>query len=185
MDEVFRLELGPTMNYQASWNGYEHNALLLSRGGKDYLNAAYPLGVGFEFDARGVISDDLDGDGRMDLLVVESRGLTRTVQKVHVMRNRMQTDNHWIGVRLRARQDGLSPLGATVRVHTGGRTQIRQIVTGDSYNSQHAPVVHVGLGATDQVDHIEIHWSDGMVEKVQQPDVDEWHAVGARPITLR
>ena len=46
-----------------SWNGYEHNAMLLNLDGQAFANAAYLLGVGFEFDSRAVVSNDLDGDG--------------------------------------------------------------------------------------------------------------------------
>ena len=61
---------------EVSWNGYEHNALLLNEGEGLYLNVGYLMGVGFEFDSRSVVASDLDGDGRTDLIVVQMDQLT-------------------------------------------------------------------------------------------------------------
>ena len=36
-------------------------------------NVAYLLGVAFEYDGRAVVTDDLDGDGNVDLLVIEHK----------------------------------------------------------------------------------------------------------------
>ena len=47
---------------EVSWNGYEHNALLLNEGEGMYLNVGYLLGVGFEFDSRSVVATELIAD---------------------------------------------------------------------------------------------------------------------------
>ncbi len=52
-----------------SYGGYEQNRCYLNLGGTNFLEAGYLLGVGLEQDCRNVVVDDLDGDGRMDLLV--------------------------------------------------------------------------------------------------------------------
>ena len=50
--------------HEISWNGFEHNALLMNQGGKSFVNIGWLMGVSHEFDSRGVVSEDLDGDGR-------------------------------------------------------------------------------------------------------------------------
>lgn len=162
-----------------SWNGYEHNVLFMNRGGEAFENVAWLMDVGFEFDSRSVVSDDLDADGRKDLLVLENRwtgpGPNVFRQILHVLRNQLDTQNHWIGVRLREIGPGQSTIGAKVTLHGPFGVREVRIVTGDSYYAQHAPVVHFGLGAVTQVDAVEIRWPNGRVQRIPRPEVDRYH----------
>src|SRR5688500_9462267 len=49
---------------EMSWNGFEHNVLLMNEGGAGFLNVAHLMDVAFEFDSRNVVGDDLDRDGK-------------------------------------------------------------------------------------------------------------------------
>ena len=56
---------------------------------------------------RAVVADDLDLDGRVDLLVVEHDYEGRSNKpRLHLLRNRWPGENNWIGVRLAARAGG-------------------------------------------------------------------------------
>ena len=159
-----------------SWNGYEHNALLLNLNGRDFLNVGFLMGVGCEFDSRAVVSNDLDGDGQLDLLVTQyefdGRGFVMTL---HVYRNTLSTANHWIGVRLQPMAQAAVTVGARIRVLSQGTEQIARIVTGDSWGAQHANQVHFGLGAIDAVEALEIRWPDGQLQRIENPAVDRYH----------
>src|SRR5439155_1099659 len=52
-----------------SYGGYEKNRLYLNRRGMAFVEIGHLMGVALEQDSRNVVADDLDGDGRMDLLV--------------------------------------------------------------------------------------------------------------------
>ena len=158
-----------------SWNGFEHDCLLLNHGGRGFSSVGYLMGVGFEFDSRNVAGDDLDGDGRVDLLVVEKPLDAPPV--LHVLRNTAANANHWIGVRLREHGPGRSPIGARVTVASGPVPHVARLVVGDSYKTQHAPVVHFGLGAADRVEAIEVRWPDGTITRRASPAVDRYHAI--------
>jgi hypothetical protein len=54
-----------------------------------------------------------------------------------------------------------TPIGATVTVKVGGRTQRRDLASGDSFMSSHDPRLHFGLGAADRADAVEVRWPDG------------------------
>jgi enediyne biosynthesis protein E4 len=183
--KLFEVCLAELHGGDISWNGYEHNALLMNLGGKGFVDVAFLLGFAFEFDARSVLSDDFDGDGRMDLAVVENRmpqrGLTR--QTLHLLANRFDppgAKRHWIGVRLQGAA-GVSPIGAAVTLTSAKGTQPARVVTGDSLNCQHAPLVHFGLGEAADVTAIEIRWPNGMVTKLERPQVDRYHVVAPTP----
>ena len=155
-----------------SWNGYEHNALFLNKGyGEDFLGVGFLLGVAGEFDSRSVLTDDQDGDGLVDLLVVEYD--TKTFgQRVHVYRNEWPNAGNWIGVRLRG-----SAIGAKVTVKAGEKVWSRGLVTGDSFSTQKANVVHFGIGQLDTVDYLEVRWSDGKVTRLPTPKTNLYHEI--------
>ena len=140
------------------------------------------MGVGYEFDARGVLAPDLDLDGRRDLLVVRNdwiRGAGGVVpkQSLYCLRNELETGNHWIGVRLLAARPGVSPIGAKVILMAAGAKRERRVVTGDSYYGQSPAVAHFGLGETDRVAAIEVIWPDGTRTRIENPAVDRYHIV--------
>ncbi len=60
-----------------------------------------------------------------------------------------------------------------------GRAAVREIVTGDSYRSQHANTVHFGLGKADRVENVEIRWSNGQAVTLRDPDVNRHHSIRA------
>ena len=182
LEAYFRWALGALSRGEISWNGFEHDALLMNDGGKDFFEVGFPMGVAFEFDARGVVSDDLDGDGRLDLIVTEQRtAQLRTERQVlHVIQNKLPATGHWIGIRLREEGGGFSPIGAKVTVKSDRGRQVGQIVTGDSFLSQHSTTLHFGLGEIDRVEWVEVRWVNGTVKRFPNPRIDRYHSVKGR-----
>jgi hypothetical protein len=174
---LFNQVLGPYYDRRESWDGYQKNVLLMNLAGEGFTSVAWLLGVGHEYDARAVVSDDLDADGRVDLIVVEDRW--REGQLAHVYRNTLATPHHWIGVRLREEGPAKSPLGCKVTVETPGGKHVGVVTCGDSIHAQHAPVLHFGLGSHDRVDAIEVRWPNGRVRRVEKPAIDRYHAIRA------
>jgi hypothetical protein len=160
---------------QMSWNGFEHNCLFMNESGRGFLRVDFLMGVSIEADSRNVVSDDFDGDGRMDLLVLtvsrDGHGL-----KLHLLRNQWQSDHHWVGIRLHDFPDR-SPLGARVSVEYSGGRQTTSIVAGDSFYSQRATTAHFGLGDVDKIDAIEITWLGGTKLRLPSPEFDRYHTV--------
>ena len=162
-----------------SWDGYQKNHLLMNLGGKGFVNVAFLLGVADEFDSRSALSEDLDLDGRVDLIVVEGDG--GGDQRLHVYRNQLETDGGWIGVRLVEEGLGVSPVGASVRVITPEQVHVGRIVTGETLMGQHSTTLHFGLGASERVDAIEVRWVDGRTRVIEHPEIGQYHAVKAPP----
>jgi hypothetical protein len=162
-------ELGePVAEGRESWDGYQKNRLLMNRSGEGFSDVAFLLGVADEFDARSAVSADLDLDGRVDLVVVEDHGAAG--QKLHVYRNRLETGNSWIGVRLREEGRGISPVGAKVTLRTSEREQVARVVTGETLMGQHPPTLHFGLGRSQRPLSIEVRWVDGSSCELRDPE---------------
>ena len=157
-----------------SWNGFEHNALLMNDGGRGFVSAAFLAGAALENDSRCVVSDDLNGDGRPDLVIVAMSPATGPRLFVHVLENTLKNDRNWIAVRM----DNLAGnSGATVRVKTPDRTHIAAVVTGDSLRSQHAPFAHFGLGTGKTVTEITIERPGRPTLRIKNPKINQVHHV--------
>jgi hypothetical protein len=84
-----------------SYGGYEKNRLFWNQHGESFMEIADLLGVGLEADSRDVVADDLDGDGKMDLLVTTIRSWPAMQRTVRVFKNVVEDSGNWIGFRLR------------------------------------------------------------------------------------
>ena len=119
--------------------------------------------------ARGLAVGDLDGDGRMDA-VVNNMDASPTV-----LRNVTIGQNHWLTLKLVGDVSKKTPrdtIGSKVFVTVGGVRQRFDVTSGASYASQSDQRVHVGLGASDKIEKLEIIWSNGETETVKIPTVD-------------
>ena len=177
--DLFR-DLSPLFSGHAiSWNGYEHNALLMNMDGKGFVNVGFLMGVGLEVDCRLALSGDLDGDGRVDLLV-EEKDIRGQQRRLHFLRNQWHDSHHWIGVHLRGNSElPESPHGAkVVATLSDGSKLVQHCLTGHSVWGQHANTIHFGLGERS-VSHLEVQWPGGTVTKVESPKLDVYHRLVA------
>jgi hypothetical protein len=133
--------------------------------------------VSLEGGFTGVVADDLDGDGRLDLLLTTFEAWPETKQTLRAYRNNLSKTGNWIGFRFREAGGGNSPAGATITVRHASGITARQIVTGDSYRSQQANTVHFGLGTVAQVESAEIRWINGRTLSLQRPAMNRYHEI--------
>ncbi len=135
-------------------------SLLRNRGGR-LVDAAPAAGAWFArpIVGRGVAVGDLDNDGRVDAVVNALGG------PAAMLRNVTPGAGRGLIVELVGRPPSpRSAIGATVRATVGGRTLVRPVVGGGSYLSAPDRRVHLGLGAADRVDRLEVTWPSGRSE---------------------
>ena len=64
---------------------------LWNQRGRAFCEVGYLFGVGLESDSRNVVTDDLDGDGRMDLVLTSMEIWPAERQTAQVFRNVLAT----------------------------------------------------------------------------------------------
>lgn len=174
----YRAAAGRRQAEGVSYGGWQANSLLLNCGGADFPDIAWLLGLAVPADCHNLLADDLDGDGRLDLIVTTFEQWPVKRQRLLVFHNELPQTNHWIGFRLDG--GGRVPVGARVELEDTAGHQTRWLVAGDSFRSQSAAAAHFGLGTNTPVQAI-IHWPDGRRTRLPTPAINRWHSVSPPP----
>jgi hypothetical protein len=106
--------------------------------------------------SRGAAFGDVDGDGALDILVVNRDG------PAHLFLN--QKGGRWVLLRVLERS-GADALGATLVLGVAGCELRRDVAPAFSYCASNDPRVHVGLGSAERVDSVLVRWVDGSEER--------------------
>lgn len=102
--------------------------------------------------SRGAANGDYDSDGDLDILVANLDGSPA------LLRNDVEDKGHWLLLTLR--QGAIEAIGTHVRIQAGGRHQMREVLTGSSFQAQSDTRLLFGLGTASEAD-IEITWPSG------------------------
>jgi hypothetical protein len=117
---------------------------------------------------RGCAFGDLDGDGRVDV-VVSALGAP-----AEVWMNRSQTSTHWLDIALRGTKSNRDGIGARVRVVSKNvGTQYNHMSTSVGYASSSYGPVHFGMGEDTRAELIEIHWPSGIAQTLRNISADQ------------
>lgn len=174
----FMSKFSRTRGRGQSYGGYDKNRFFLNRQGTRFEDVGHLFGVAYEEDSRNVVADDLDGDGRVDLVMTGFEPWPQSRQNVRFLRNELPNPGDWVGVQVGSNEQRRSPLGVRVEMAASGRRSVRVITSGDSHRSQHAATVHFGLGAVRGVDAIRVTWPGGASATLRNPEVNRYHRVG-------
>lgn len=133
----------------------------------DIGDALEPEGLG----TGGAVAD-LDGDGRLELLLSHGESNVQPLSLYHSPANA----NAWLRVRPLT-PSGAPARGALVTLRAAGRTQMRIIDCGSGYLCQMEPVAHFGLGSSETVEWVRVRWPSGASVTLDAPTVRTTHTV--------
>ena len=138
---------------------YKEAPILYRNVGDGKFESAGAGDLGTPIVGRGAVYADLDGDGDLDVVVVENGGPAR------LFLNRVDAPARSVRVRLvGSGKSNRDAVGARVTARFGDRTLTQQVSGGQSYLSAPEKTLTFGLGSAAKIDMLEIVWPDGRAE---------------------
>lgn len=132
---------------------HDPNNLLMQGADGTFVEMAEKAGIATTERSRGAALTDLDGDGRLDIIVMNRRAPMEIWQNV--------TDNtgHWAGIEP-VSNGNTRAIGAWVELRSGSKTQVREVTVGGGHAGGQAGPLHFGLGP-DTSAEVRVIWPDG------------------------
>jgi enediyne biosynthesis protein E4 len=145
------------------------NILMQNMGDGTFRDVSAVCGDGLAVvdSSRGVGFDDLDNDGRVDGVILN------TNSQPTILCNDSPPGRHWLQIGLRGVRSNRDGVGARVRVVAGDLIQVAEVHAGRGYQSHHGARLQFGLGDRARVDRIEVRWVGGGVDVFHDLTADQ------------
>ncbi len=131
------------------------NSLYLNNGGRfSDVSATSGSALAHRGVSRGLATGDLDGDGGLDLVIVNNEG------PLLVGATRTEKRGHWVSLWLEGVASNRNAIGAVVTARVGERTLVREVRGATSYLAVSDRRVHLGLGDEEMVS-LSVRWPSG------------------------
>jgi hypothetical protein len=171
--------------------GHERNPFFVRLGNR-YADIGAQIGFGEDNPSRGIAIADVDGDGKLDMIVANMWGPSTYYH------NECDRCGAFLGLHLRlptgrsaatgtivqpghpaSNAPGRPAIGATVVVEAGGRTLTRQVDGGNGHAGKRSPDLHFGLGAHTGAVKVNVKWRDnhGNVRQETHTLNPGWHTL--------
>ncbi len=153
---------------------YKQAPLLMRNTEKGFQNISFAAGESFKTDlsARGLAVGDLNNDGAIDVVIAQTDG------NAVVLKNN-GTKNNWVGFDLRGGAKS-APRGEGAKIivtDANGKKQFFEASGAGSYLSANDCRVVAGLGEASRVNSIEIRWTSGKIQKLENLEINRYHVV--------
>jgi enediyne biosynthesis protein E4 len=145
------------------------NLLLRNNGTGRFTNISQSAGSGLlpVKASRGAGFDDLDNDGDVDAVILNSRDVPT------IIRNDTENANPWLEIRVIGVEVNRDGVGAQLTVLAGDWKRTAEVHSGRSYQSHYGSRLHFGLGKHSRVDRIEIRWPGGGEQTLEKIGVNQ------------
>ena len=145
-----------------SWS--QSNTLFVNEGGGRFRDASSEAGLASAAAVhRGCGAADLNGDGRLDIVVL-SLGT-----RAEVWQNDSAPAHHWLIVRLIGAKSNRDGIGARVTIGN----QVRTMSTAAGYASSSHGGLHFGLGSSASPVRVDVEWPSGAKQAIENVGVDQ------------
>jgi tetratricopeptide (TPR) repeat protein/peroxiredoxin len=144
-----------------SFSGRERNCCFLNIGLERFANVSATTELDYPDDGRGLVVTDWDWDGKPDFWMTNRNG-----PRVRFLRNEYATENGFLRLQCVGKTVNRDAIGARVEVKLRGvdQARINTVRAGSGYLSQSTKWLHFGLGASDEVERIDVQWPGGSRE---------------------
>lgn len=161
-----------------SFSGRERNCVFLNTESGRWADISGITGLDLADDGRAMALTDWDEDGDLDIWVAN-----RTGPRIRFMKNNVQTNNHFLQLRLIGSERNRDAIGARLEVQLadGKPPLVRSLNAGGGFVSQSSKWLHFGVGQVNDVQHVAVRWPDGDREVLTGFKVDRRYAIIRTP----
>ncbi|WP_342077170.1 CRTAC1 family protein [Yoonia sp. SS1-5] len=132
------------------------NNLLMQQPDGTFVEMADQAGIASGARSRGAGLVDLNGDGRLDIVVLNRRA------PLEIWQNTTEDAGHWVGINLRQNGGNTHAIGAIIELRTDQGLQTREVTIGGGHVSGQLGAAHFGLGAAKNA-QVRVIWPDQTV----------------------
>jgi tetratricopeptide (TPR) repeat protein len=145
----------------STWNGHERNVFFANNRDGTFSDISGVVGMDFRDDSRAFALADLDGDGRLEVVLKN-----RNAPQIRVLRLAMNGDSvgNSIIFRLRGVKSNRDAIGAAVTVVAGSLRQTKYLQAGSGFLSQHTKELFFGVGAHHDSVQATVRWPSGLTQ---------------------
>ena len=145
------------------------NSVLAGDGRGRFVNVTDRAGPGLtaRHSGRGAAFDDLDNDGDVDAVILNSR------ERPTLLENESAPGRHWLALQLEGTAVNRDAVGARVRVIAGGLTQMAEVHAGRGYQGHFGSRLSFGLADRTVVDAVEVRWPGGRTTRLDGLAADQ------------
>ena len=150
-------------------SAYERNGVFLNglSGTKTtFHDIGFLSGADNSGDGRSVCAWDITGDGRPELFVRQAGGGALVVYENGC------PGGHWLKISLRGTASNRLGIGAKVVCDTDQRVVRRELYPHINFLSQSPAMIHLGLGKSERIKTLTIHWPSGTTQVLQDIAAD-------------
>ena len=143
----------------ATWNGHERNVFFANNRDGTFSDVSGVVGMDFRDDSRAFALADIDGDGRLEIVLKN-----RNAPQIRVLRLAMEGIGNSIVLRLRGTTSNRDAIGATVTVQNKMLSQTKYLQAGSGFLSQHTKELFFGLGKNHDGVRATVQWPGGLTQ---------------------
>tara|TARA_B100000809_G_scaffold139072_1_gene136717 strand:+ start:353 stop:955 length:603 start_codon:yes stop_codon:yes gene_type:complete len=150
-------------------SAYERNGVFLnghSSTDTRFHDIGFLSGADNTGDGRSVCAWDITGDGRPELFVRQAGGGALVVYK-----NEFPA-GHWLKLSLKGTASNRFGIGARVVCETDQRVVRRELYPHINFLSQSPAMMHLGLGESERITTLTIHWPSGTTQVLEDLAAD-------------
>jgi len=156
----------------STWNGHERNVFFANNRDGTFSDVSGVVGMDFRDDSRAFALADLDGDGRLEIVLKN-----RTAPQIRILRLAMDGIGNSIALRLRGKTSNRDAIGTAVTVEAGALRQTKYLQAGSGFLSQHTKELFFGLGKTQDPIRVTVRWPSGLTQTFERLPVNHRVAI--------